>query len=552
MHHPKILTLLLLLSLGHVLSPARVLAQPSRIEQQLPPVTPPSKQPDFTIPKREELTAPEGADQQTFQLNALIVEGSTIYSPEDFLPFYGKFLGKEVSLKDLYDIANRITRRYRNDGYILSLAIIPEQTVAEGTARIQVIEGYIEAVEFDGPPQQVKRLKGFGDKIKASQPVNIKDLERYLLLANDMAGVEVRAILRRGDQLGTAVLLARVIYDNIDPFFDITNRGTDEVGPVRLQAGIFLNSLLGQGERITFRGATTPVDQDPHELALGSLDISIPVGHEGLRFDVGTSYTDVQTGLFVGGPGRTGGTTVTGRFAASYPIIRSRATNIFVNGGFDYADSRNVIARLLPTQDQLQVLRAGVQLEKVDGQGVFTASAQVSQGIGGDTVNPLRMNAGPIFTKGNLEFSRLQRLPAQLSFLFTSKAQFSGDTLLVREQFGLGGATFGSAFEPDQRLGDYGYGFRVELQRTWIHQLLGRTNLTQPYIYADVGQVFRNTTVLPQRPSALLSSAGIGVRHTFGESISAAVELGIPIEDTGIVPLPASEPRVFFTVTGFY
>ena len=168
-------------------------------------------------------------------------------------------MGTEVSLKDLYNVANQITQLYRSDGYILSLAVVPEQTIEDGVVRLQVIEGYIEQVDFEGaPPRQLKRLQGFADKIMASRPLNVKALERYLLLANDLGGFEVRAILRRGTQLGTAVLLARVLYDPFEPFADLTNRASEEVGPLRLQAGAFFNSLAGQGEVWTLPGCDCP------------------------------------------------------------------------------------------------------------------------------------------------------------------------------------------------------------------------------------------------------------------------------------------------------
>ena len=82
--------------------------------------------------------------------------------------------------------------------------------------------------------------------------------------------------------------------------------------------------------------------------------------------------------------------------------------------------------------------------------------------------------------------------------------------MLVREAFGLGNATFGSAFEPDEALGDQGFGLRLELQRSWLYQGLGLTMLTQPYIYGDYGQVFRFNPTAAENPSDTLSSAGFG------------------------------------------
>ena len=549
--------MLLLITLGTLTAPVPGWAQVDRIEDQLPTPTPPPQQPDLTLPPGEELTPPENAEELKFELKSLEIEGATVYTQEELRPFFVAFLGKSVSLKDLYEIANAITQLYRKDGYLLSLAVVPEQTVRDGVARIQVIEGYIDRVDFEGAPtRQIKRLQGFADKITASRPLNVKALERYLLLANDLAGFEVRAILRRGEQLGTANLLARVIYDPFEPFADLTNRGTEEVGPLRLQAGAFLNSLAGQGEQWTLRAATAPID--PRELALGSVGVAIPVGSEGLQFDVNGSFTGVETG----GELRAfdiDGRTITAGVGVSYPIVRSRSTNFFVDGGFDYADSRNTIGftgtEEVLNQDRLQVLRAGVALETIDAQGGFTASARLSQGVGGTTpdnaTEPLsRAEGSAIFTKVNLNLSRRQRLPGAFTLLFAATGQITGDTMLVRESFGLGNPTFGSAFEPDEALGDQGYGLRLELQRTLIYRALGFTMSTQPYIYGDYGQVFRNSPTLAETGSDTLSSAGFGVRQTIGERVSASLEFGFPIENT--VPVSGSEPRIFFTITGFF
>jgi hemolysin activation/secretion protein len=564
-HHPQIRlwSALLILTGGVVVMPYRALSQtapdPGRIEQQLPTPSPSPSTPEISVPQREDLTAPAGADRQKFQLKSLAVEGATVYQQSRFEPFYQSLLGKEISLGDLYGIANQITQLYRREGYVLSLAVVPEQTIRDGIARIQVIEGYIERVEFEGAsPRQLARLKGYGDKIMASRPLKVKDLERYLLLANDLAGFKVRAILRRGSRLGTSTLLAKVNYESVHPFGELTNRGTEAVGPYRLQAGLLLNSLLGQGERFTLRGATSL--DSPRELMLGSADLSIPVGNDGFRLNVGGSYTEVNPGADLEAFDISGRTfSVEAGF--SYPLIRSRNMTVALHGGFDYTDSRSTTeftgTKEVLSEDRLATLRVGVDLQKSDSQGAFLASAQLSQGLGGSTpgnataAEPLsRAEGSSMFTKLNLDLSRTQKLPGQFSLLFAGTAQITGDSLLSRELFGLGGDTFGSAFDPDQVVGDYGYGLRAELQRSLSYKALGMPMQTQPYIFADYGQVFRhNPTALENRSDAL-GSAGFGVRHHFGDQIYVGVELAFPIQRTD--QSYTSDPRLFFAINGFF
>ena len=114
----------------------------------------------------------------------------------------------------------------------------------------------------------------------------------------------------------------------------------------------------------------------------------MPVGSEGLRFDVNGSFTGVESGGDLR-PLDIDGRTIAAGTNVFYPIVRSRSTNLFVNGGFDYADSRNTIGvtgvEEVLNQDRLQVLRAGIALETFDAQGGFTTSARLSQGVGGTT-----------------------------------------------------------------------------------------------------------------------------------------------------------------------
>lgn len=534
---------------------AQVPSDSGRIEDQLPVPTPPPADSDITVPPSDDLTPPPGAEDQKFQLQSLEIEGSTVYTTEELAPFYQEFVGQEISLKDLYDVANQVTQQYRDDGYILSVALVPEQTISDGAARLQVIEGYVETVEFEGAtPRQEKRLQGFGKKIMAQRPLNIKRLERALLLVNDLAGTQVRSVLSRGSSQGAAVLTAKVDYDPLDAFVDLSNRGTDEVGPLRIQAGLFLNTATG--EQITLRGATSPFD--PEELGFGRVEFDLPVGHDGWEVEIGTGFTAVQPegdleafDIF--------GRTFTADVGVSYPLVRSRRTNVRLNSKLDFLDSRSTtrftgVSEPI-SRDQLVVWRAGVSVDRRDRNGQTQVSAELSQGLGGTTpsnaTEPLsRAQGSAVFTKAAINLSRTQRLPGKLNLALSGTAQATADDLLVSEQFGLGGSQFGSAFDPDEVLGDSGYGLRAELQRPFFYQASDTNMVTQPYVFVDYGQVFRETPTAVENGSDALSSAGLGVRQTIGDSLSASLELAFPVKRTD--QSTSNSPRLFFSITSFF
>jgi len=447
--------------LAQIVPPLPPAADPSRIQQQLQlPPTPPQKQ-EVTVPRQEEFTSPPKAEQQKFHLNSLQVEGSTVYSDKRFQQLFAELLGKDITLSDLYQTANQITQLYRKDGYVLSQAVVPAQTISHGTARLQVIEGFVERVDFTGAPQaQLNRLKRFEEKIVGARPLNVRSLERYLLLANDFAGIQARGVLSPGSSVGASILTVNVKYNPTNKL-EVNSRSSSSVGPLQSQTAQLLNSLTGSGEQITASQATTPID--PSELTATGIGVSVPIGYEGLRFAFNGDYTLVRPGKDLS-QYDINGNTYSASLGVAYPLIRSRASNLSISGAFDWSN-RAVTTRFTGTEetlseDRLRVLRAGVNFNQIDVGGAWQGNIQVSQGIGGlgattegTAAKPLSRSSGSAaFTKLNLHLIRQQSLPGSLSLQLAGAAQITGNSLLVSEQFGLGGDEFGRAFDPSQVL----------------------------------------------------------------------------------------------------
>ena len=96
-----------------------------------------------TIPEAPD---PLTADRIKFALTGVNIDGSTIYSDCELLPLYKDFLGTEVTLSQIFQIAGRITVKYRADGYILTIAVVPAQKIKAGIVTIEVIEGFVSGV----------------------------------------------------------------------------------------------------------------------------------------------------------------------------------------------------------------------------------------------------------------------------------------------------------------------------------------------------------------------------------------------------------------------
>lgn len=84
----------------------------------------------------------DGAEMH-FDLAGVIIDGSSIYSPRDLLPTYRRYLGRDISVNDLYKISQAVTARYAADGYGETTAVVPTQLIRSGVVTIRIQEEFI-------------------------------------------------------------------------------------------------------------------------------------------------------------------------------------------------------------------------------------------------------------------------------------------------------------------------------------------------------------------------------------------------------------------------
>ncbi len=180
--------------------------QPSQLDERFKPRSEPQAKPEapLVVPKQ---VAPQGSEQIRFELREIRIEGNTRYDKAVLESYYQHMLGKQVSLAELVDLANRLTAKYRQDGYLLTQVVVPEQSIEGGKVRLQVIEGYLEHVQIkgtvDGPRVRVEELLA---PLTEKRPLDADTLERGLLLVGDLLGVNVQSVLSPGQALGSSNL----------------------------------------------------------------------------------------------------------------------------------------------------------------------------------------------------------------------------------------------------------------------------------------------------------------------------------------------------------
>jgi hemolysin activation/secretion protein len=550
-------------------APQRVLpagVDPARLPQQAPSPPPPpaAATPEPAIPTQPGIGPPPGAEQLRFRLTDLVIEGVTAYRPEQLRPLYARYLGQEISVADLFAISEAITERYRADGYLISRALVPAQRIEAGTARVQVIEGFVSEVTVEPEDKVLQRRAERA--VASSRPLTLSRLERSLLLLNDLPGVTAQGVIEPapGGPVGAARLAVTAERRRVwEGFVALDNRGSRYVGPWQATVGGGVSSVLTAYDRLAFRAiGASPL----RELRFLELGYEAPVGPDGWSL-FGTAYLSRSEPGFTLAALDTKGKSEGFSIGAAYPIIRTRAENLRASFAFTPYNSDNALLGrrdLAPGyEDDMRPVRLGLTYDLADRwAGLNYLFVELSRGLDAlgasaeNRPNPSRPGARTTFTRLRFEANRLQPLEwitPGLGLFLAAQGQWAfGAPLVAFEQFGLGGARFGRGYDPAEISGDNGIAGLVELQYSLGFEpgmyTFDRTLTLQPYVFYDAGIV---TNAKTEFPSQSLASTGVGIRLWLGDAFAAALELAKPLTRNVATEVlaggPGNDPRLYFS-----
>ena len=456
------------------------------------------------------------------------IEGATLYPPASLAHYTDGLIGPATPLPKIDAVRQSLLQQYRSQGFVLTTVSV--KLDAAGHLRFIVTEGRIAAVKLDGDigPAGVQVLR-FLNRLTEVTPIDSLTLERYLLLAQDVPGVTVRAVLQPSEgQPGALTLIAQVSRKEIGGSLSADNRAFNQTGPYEILGVLDFNSYTSLGERTEVSYYHT----FPNSQNFGQVSEEFFVGSSGLKVKIYAGYGQVNPTGQLGQSGYQGTTTVFGT-QLTYPVIRTRQQTLNVYAAFDGLESR-IDTGTPPTRasfDSLRVLRAGADYVRSDNwlgaerPALNTASIRVSQGLqilgasttGTSAIAP-RQHERTDFTKINFEFSRTQTLfspweGATVALMALVTGQWSSDILPPAEQFYLGGNRFTRGYYAGQVPGDKALAATAELQlNTSFSAPFLRDDgdvPTQLYVFYDWGETWQNQSA---DLAVRVASAGGGAR----------------------------------------
>jgi hemolysin activation/secretion protein len=402
-----------------------------------------------------------------------------------------------ITIEQLDAIALQVTEYYRERGFILATAFVPEQEVSDGTIRLNVLEGRLGDVavanELIFAPETIKAA--FSNEL--GEPVTEERIEGALRRINDLPGVRVRGSFSPGANVGETRLTLGVLDEKAwSSSLLIDNQGSETTGETRLYATTEWHNLFDRGHRLL---AGVLRSEGPDSSIYGQIEYEMPFTADRRgKVKATISTNEFAVNRLANLPEIVGETDSYG-LSASYQVMRSRTKNLALHLGYTQKDVIFKVGELttLSTDETIETLSLAADYTQLwdDSQLLLTGRFGIDQGhmISGET-----RNQSADFTKVLLSANLLKRFSVNnwvtknqsfFNFVVKMNSQYTEKFLSSVEQFSLGGPKGVRAFGVSDVSVDSGVYAGAELYFDLPYDITDGLNLPidpiRPYVFYD-------------------------------------------------------------------
>ncbi|KQM49418.1 hypothetical protein ASE80_08560 [Pseudomonas sp. Leaf15] len=472
-------------------------------------------------------------------IRKLQIEGGTIYPLDETAKAYATLIGRETNLAQLIEATRTITRRYQQDGYLLSYAFLPQQTFENGLVRVVLVEGYIKDYEQSGDIGSVSAyVDKLANKLLAERPLTRKTFERYTTLMGRIPGVTLQAqVPPPGTTDGAThmkIEASRKPFTTSMSLVDNNRNGTQAL----LTATS--NSQTSMGEQLYVSGLFPPGDDKEHYYRVGYSQF---INAEGSQLILGAERyrADPSSNIQLDGGFELKPHQSIDRYTIglSHPLIASPNESLTLATRL-YAVDQTTRYQLVgypnrfDIESDLRALAFEGDWRKSDTRQLRIVSAGLYQGINGLGA---RAHSDLGTAKPDLDFFRLRLSGVQSDKFFdnwqgvlSGAFYWSDATLPDSERATFGGQNFGRGYPDDQASGDKGWGVAYEVNYSF-NRAGDWVKILQPYVVLDRAKTWFNE--LPVKGNDM-SSAAVGLRFGDNKYYNIALEAAKPMSDIAL------------------
>ena len=462
-------------------------------------------------------------------LQRIVVAGNSTLPSAALEAVTADYLNRPLKDEDLQDLRKRLETLFSDAGYRSTRVTFPDQTLANGELRLEVVEAMIEDVIVQGavrldPTFLAKRiLRGVG------KPADIRKLDDNLkLLKLEQLVSQVKAEFRPGSAPDRHLLVVTV---EEAPSFSLGFRvGNDRSPVVGGYSGVVdaaLRNLTGRGDELGVAYGTAD--------GLRSIDFRLRAPLNSLGTELVGRYMDYESSLVEEQFAVLGASTETRGAEAglTHPLWRSVERQITVGGRYTERWSESFLLgdpfSFSPEADngrvRVQAARFHVQWLERGARDVLSLRYQLSAGLGGTE------HAAPIpdarFVSSMVQAQWLHVFGPKAGQLFVrGDLQFAGQPLVSMEKFSVGGLGSVRGYRRSLEVADNGWSASVEYRypvlRLALPGMADGDGQLWALAFVDAGRAWNDQGA----DQPLLLAAGPGVRWDATSKIRAELYWG--------------------------
>ena len=484
------------------------------------------------IPAPRPVAEAEGEQAGLFTLAAVRIEGASPLDSDAIAASYSERLGQPISQPGLNALAAAITKLHRDAGFHLTRAIIPPQTIKRGTVVIRIIPGAVAELAVRGDESDRFGTRRMLAPIAEESPARLATLERQLLLVNDLPGVRVKDTMLEEIGTGSGRFRLTVILDSWSTFVSagIDNGASNAVGPWQAYFGAALNSIVIPGDTLAVNLSSVP--GATRELRYGRISYDAPIVGDWLRVGIAASRSIVWPGdLRRLDSVRSDAENL--ELRATIVALQTQRQSLSLTASLGLSNVVEESAFGVNYRDRLRIASLSADYRvRDDWQGTTYASVNLRKGL---SVDGASRRFDPFLSRfdGSGDFyviqgalTRYQGLGENWSMKLSAAGQASSSALLISQQFYLGGAAFGRAFQSGWLAGDNGIAGSAELRYDFKPMTTLIKNV-QLFGFVEGGTV--RSYGAPKDFVQSLSAAGAGIRVQLNDSVEAGVTVAAPL-----------------------
>ena len=477
----------------------------------------------------------------------VIIASKKLQNVINFETFKNQLVGKSKSIDELNLLANRMTRDYQIKDFPLVRVILPKQELKPDGATVffKVIDGFIEKINLEKVPKvQRKAIFRYLRELKDKKNLKNSLLEKKLLLASQVAGLDINTAFAQGSVEGATILVVEAKHKLISGSINFNNTQSEELGR---QLGILqttINSPFGLGEGLTMFGLARPTIKgmkgtgNSVTIRGGGLSFSYPLGDNGLKTNLSYSESMTRPGGDIASLGIESNMK-SGSLGITYPLLLRTDSSWILRGNISWVDELQQtnaagVDQVL-SHDRLTSLRIGLSYYGCPS-GCIYFDSELSRGL--DIASRSASEAVDIplsRTSGTSQYHHF-RVNSSYSFYVLSSylmkigfgGQYTDDALLNSEQSTVIGIDRISALTSGAISGDKIWYIRGEMNRNF--SLSNNFSIT-PYIYSAMGVAYLNRPTAVENKVTAAKSFGVGLQvnnfndhFNFDKNITAKIE----------------------------